>query len=85
MYPLRAYQVTLTTEVGIYKKKEENTLSTKKAIKKKREKKDNTLSTKKATKKNFILFLILVLVAFLMESVYFFCSYLFSFLNSHSS
>ena len=44
-------------EVGIYKRKQEskntrNTLSTKKAIKKRIKKKENTLSTKKATKKN---------------------------------
>ena len=37
-------------EVGIYKRKQENTLSTKKAIKK-RKMKENTLSTKKAIKK----------------------------------
>ena len=47
--------------MGIYKRKQENTLSIKKAIKKKRKKndngnendkkKENTLSTKKATKK----------------------------------
>ena len=40
------------TELGIYKRKQENTLSTRKAIKKKeKKKKENTLSTKKATKK----------------------------------
>ena len=37
--------------MGIYKRKQENTLSTKKTIKKKEKKKENTLSTKKATKK----------------------------------
>ena len=36
-------------EVGIYKRKQENTLSTKKATKKRR--KENTLSAKKAIKK----------------------------------
>ena len=54
-------------------RREENTLSTKKAIKKKRKKKENTLSTKKATKKkkkNFFLFLL---------------TFLFSFINSHLS
>ena len=50
------------SEVGIYKRKQENMLSTKKAIKKKRKtitvkkKKENTLSTKKATE-NFLFFL----------------------------
>ena len=40
------------TELGIYKRKQENTLSTRKAIKKKeKKKKENTLSTKKAIKK----------------------------------
>ena len=39
--------------MGIYKRKQENALSTKKAIKKKRKKKkENTLSTKKAIKRN---------------------------------
>ena len=56
------------TEVGIYKRKQENTHSTKKVIKKKRKKirsrpkncsKKNTLSNKKATKKNFFLFFLL--------------------------
>ena len=40
------------SEVGIYERKQENALSTKKVIKKKKEeKKENMLLTKKATKK----------------------------------
>ena len=41
---------TSSPVVRIYKRKQENTLSTKKIIKKKREKNENTLSTKKPTK-----------------------------------
>ena len=62
----------LLTEVGIYKRKQENTLPTKKAIKEKwkndkgqEKKKKNVLSAKKATKKKLSFFLDTFLSRFL--------------------
>ena len=52
-------------------RKQENTLSTKKTIKKNREKKENTLSTKKATKKKK------------KNPLSFLLTFLFSFINYH--
>ena len=59
-------------------RKRENSLSTKKAIKKKQKNKENTLSTKKAIKKKRK-----KLSFFLVVFSFFFLTFLFSFINSH--
>ena len=75
---MKLTSLSLCTEVGIYKRKQENKKSTKKAIKKtKKKKEENKNSTKKVIKKKRKFFLFF-LGLFLGRVLVFFLVFLFS-------